>query len=272
MHCFKSVRLLKLRDKNWQLPEHTIKEFRSKRTKYCICIPVINEGKKIRKQLLQMQPFSKVADILILDGGSTDHSVDSSFLKKQNVRALLIKRSSGNQGTQLRMGFAYALKQGYEGIIQMDGNNKDGADAIPAFIKALDDGYDYSQGSRFIKHGKAINTPISRWIGVRLIASPLLTLVTRFPYTDVTNGFRAYSRKYLLHDKLLPFRNTFVRYEFNLYLTVRATQLGLKTKEIPVSRAYPKGMVPTKISLIKGNWDFFVTLFKVVLNYYHPKP
>ena len=253
-------------------PKHDYHVFRPKKTKYCICIPVINEGEKIKKQLSRMKPFSQLADIFILDGfgGSKDGSTKKTFLKSNNVRALLTLQEPGKQGTQLRMGFARALREGYEGIIQIDGNNKDGVNAIPRFIKALDEGFDYVQGSRFIKGGKHVNTPFMRTIGVRVIASPLLCLFSGHWYTDVTNGFRGYSKKYLLNPKVKPFRNIFVRYEFNLYLTTRANQLGFKTKEIPVERKYPKGKVPTKISPIKGNSDFFLTVFKVGLKKYHP--
>ena len=258
--------------RNIKSPKHTYLELKPKKTKYCICIPVINEGEKIKKQLKRMKPYAKQADIFILDGygGSNDGSTGKTYLKSNNVRALLTLQEQGKQGTQLRMGFARALKEGYEGIIQIDGNNKDGVGAIPRFIKALDEGYDYTQGSRFIKGGKEINTPFSRKIGVRLIASPLLSLFASFWYTDVTNGFRGYSRKYLLNPELKPFRDIFVRYEFNLYLTVRANQLKMKTKEIPVERKYPKGKVPTKISLFRGNLDFFLTVFKVGMKKYHP--
>lgn len=256
--------------KNWQLPKFEVLEFRPKKTKYCICIPVVNEGEKIKKQLQRMKNLSKLADIIILDKGSTDESTNPKFLKSQGVRALLTLKSPGYQGTQLRMGFAYALKQKYEGIIQVDGNNKDSIEQIPKFIQALDKGFDYVQGSRFIKGGKAINTPLSRWIGVRLIASPVISLAAKHIYTDVTNGFRCYSKKYLLHPKVQPFRDILIRYEFNLYLTTRANQLGLKTKELPVKRTYPKGKTPTKISPVKGNLDFFVTIFKTALGHYHP--
>lgn len=260
-----------LKDEKWQLPQFKIHEFRKKSTKYCICIPVLNEGENIKKQLQKMLPFSKMADIIIADWGSTDDSTNSSFLKRMKVRTLLTLRSLGRQGTQLRMGFAYALKQHYEGIIQIDGNNKDGVEAIPKFITALDSGYDYVQGSRFIKGGRAVNTPFARYLAVRLLAAPILSLGAGFWYTDVTNGFRAYSRKYLLHPDVQPFRDIFVRYEFNMYLTVRANQLGLKTKEIPVSRVYPKGKVRTKISFFKGNFDFLLSQLKAVFGYYNPK-
>jgi dolichol-phosphate mannosyltransferase len=257
--------------KGMQLPDFEIKEFKQKKTKYCICVPVLNEGDKIKKQLQRMLPFSKLADIIIADNSSNDGSTDIKFLKKHGVRTLLNLKSFGRQGTQLRMGFAYALKEGYKGIIQIDGNNKDGVESIPDFIKMLDLGYDYVQGSRFIRGGKAINTPPSRFLAVRLLAAPLISIGAKFWYTDVTNGFRGYSRKYLLHPKVQPFRNIFVRYEFNMYLTVRANQLGLKTREIPVKRAYSKGKVVTKISPIVGNANFFLTMIKAMRGYYKPK-
>lgn len=265
------MRNYKASSKDWQVPKYKILKFRKKSTKYCICIPVLNEGEKIKKQLEKMLPYSKMADIIIADWGSTDGSTNSEFLKKMNVRTLLIMQSSGWQGTQLRMGFSYALKQGYEGIIQIDGNNKDGVEAIKNFIKELDKGFDYVQGSRYIKGGKDVNTPPVRWWAVRFLGSPLLSFGARYWYTDITNGFRGYSRKYLLHPKVQPFRNSFIGYELNMYLTVRANQLKLKTKEIPVARIYPKGKIPTKISFLKGNYKFLIAILKAASGSYNPQ-
>ncbi len=257
--------------KNWQLPETEIHEISPRMNEYCVIIPVINEGTKIQKQLEKMRDLTKYVDVIICDGDSTDKSLSKAFLRKQKVRTLLIKKSPGKQGTQIRMGLAYAMKENYKGVIQVDGNNKDGVDAIPRFIEELKQGYDYIQGSRFIKGGKGINTPLPRWIGVRLLASPIISLATGFWYTDIPNGFRGYSRRYILHPKLQPFRNIFVKYELILYMAVRARQLGLRTKEIPVSRSYPKGLTPTKISPIVGNWDYFLTTVKAALGLYNPK-
>lgn len=255
---------------NWQLPEYKVSEFHKKKTRYCVCIPVLNEGGKIKKQLERLLPFTKLADIIIADWGSTDGSTDPKFLKKMKVRTLLTLKSFGKQGTQLRIGFAYALKENYKGIIQIDGNNKDGVQAVPDFIAALDDGFDYIQGSRFIKGGRGVNTPLMRYIAVRLLASPILSLGARFWYTDVTNGFRGYSRKYLLHPEVKPFRDVFVSYELNMYLTVRANQLKLKTKEIPVSRIYAQGKISTKISFFKGNLNFLISQLKAAKGFYNP--
>lgn len=261
---------IKMKDTRKPL-EFDIFEFRKRKTKYCICIPVINEGDKIRDQLTKMKPYTNTLDIIICDGGSTDRSLGKKFLKAQNVRTLIVKKSPGKQGTQFRIGFQYALNQGYEGIITMDGNNKDGIKAIPDFIKALDNDYDYVQGSRFIKGGKAINNPISRLIGIRLIMSPLLSVTSGYWYTDITNGYRAFSRKYLTDSRVNIFRDIFISYELLFYLTVRANQIGAKTKEIPVVRTYPKGKIPTKIIGWKGNLHMIKTALQVVFGYYHPK-
>lgn len=256
---------------NWQVPNFEINELKKKKTKYCICIPVLNEGEKIKKQLERLLPFSKMADIIIADWGSSDGSTNPEFLKKMNIRSLLTLKSPGRQGTQLRMAFSYALKQGYAGIIQIDGNNKDGVEAVPDFINELDNNFDYIQGSRFMKGGRAINTPLLRYIAVRFLAAPILSFGAGYWYTDVTNGFRGYSKKYLLDKRVQPFRDIFVNYEFNMYLTVRANQLRFRTKEIPVERKYVQGKVHTKISFFKGNSNFLLSQIKAALGIYNPK-
>lgn len=255
---------------NWSLPKFKLSEFAPKKTKYCIGIPVINEGKKFTNQLQQMKKYSQLVDILIFDGGSTDGSTDSGLLKKQCVRTLLVLKSPGKQGTQLRMGLAYALKEEYEGIITIDGNGKDGVDAIPLFIEALHEGYDLVAGSRFIKGGQAVNTPLGRLLGIRFILAPLISLSAKRWYTDTTNGFRAYSKRYLLNPGVQPFRSIFVGYELLFYLTVRASQLGFRTKEIPVVRSYPKNKIPTKIKGFWGNVNIIIISLKILFGFYSP--
>lgn len=261
----------KLDYQNWQLPNYLTTEINPKKSKYCVCVFVINEGEKIRKQLEKMQEIAKDVDIIVADGGSTDGSLDLDFLRNVHVRTLLTKQDTGKLSTQMRMAFAYALIEGYEGIITIDGNNKDNPSSIPMFVEALENGYDHLQGSRFIPGGKAINTPWARYWAVRLIHAPLISLASGFRYTDTTNGFRGYSRQFLLDEKVAPFREVFSAYELHYYLAIRAVKLGYKVKELPVTRAYPnKGPTPTKISPIKGNLIVLLTLFKACLHQFNP--
>ena len=261
----------KLTSNSWQLPKHETTELFPKQSRYCICIPVINEGLKIKKQLETMRELSRKFDLIIADGGSTDGSVEPGLLSELGVRCLLVKQDVGKLSAQLRMAFAYAMQQGYDGIITIDGNNKDDSTAIPSFAKALDEGFDHIQGSRFIPGGKAINTPIERLIAIKTIHAPLISLAAGFRYTDTTNGFRAYSRRLLLDDRVAPFREVFSAYELHYYLAIRAARLGYNIKELPVTRQYPEtGPTPTKISPIKGNLLVMQTLIQACLGQFNP--
>ena len=255
------------------VPDFECHEYEEKKNKYCLCIPIINEKENIRLELHRgrVNKVHTMCDIIICDGGSTDGGTDEDMMRSLGVNTLLVKKGPGKQGTQLRMGFWWALKRGYDGIITIDGNNKDSIEDVVHFIEKLDEGYDFVQGSRFIEGGQAINTPLSRHIAVKFIHAPVISLTAKEKFTDTTNNFRAYSKKYLTHPLVQPFRNVFKTYELLAYLSTRASQLKLKTCEIPVTRAYPNsGKVPTKISPIKGNSELMKILLANAAGRYNP--
>lgn len=256
------------------VPKFECTEYLPKSKDYVVLIPIINEGELIIKELQRAQKYyiSDYADIVICDGGSTDGCTNEKKLKELDVNTLLVKHDIGKQGAQLRMGLWWALQRGYKGFITIDGNNKDSIEDVPRFIAKLDEGYDFIQGSRFISGGKAINTPLIRSISVRLIHAPIISLTAKQYFTDTTNAYRAYSRKYLEDPRVQPFRDIFMTYELLAYLSVRASQIGLKACEIPVTREYPKtGKTPTKISFFKGNSDLLRILFSNMMGAYKPE-
>lgn len=239
-----------------------------------VLIPIINEGERIIRELKRAFKYNVTdyADIVICDGGSTDGCTEETMLKKLSVNTLLVKQDAGKQGAQLRMGIWWALERGYKGIITIDGNNKDSIEDVPHFIEKLEEGYDLIQGSRFVKGGKAINTPFIRTVSVKLIHAPVISLTAHQRFTDTTNAYRAYSARYLKDDRVKPLRDIFMTYELLAYLSVRATQIGMKACEIPVTRAYPKkGKTPTKISFFKGNSELMIILMKNARGAYNPK-
>lgn len=256
------------------VPRFLCMEYVEKTKDYVVLIPIINEGSRIHRELERAQEahIMETADIVICDGGSTDGCTEEGQLRQLAVNTLLVKQDTGKQGAQLRMGIWWALQRGYNGIITIDGNNKDSIEDVPYFIEKLKEGYDLVQGSRFVPGGKAVNTPLIRMIAVRLVHAPIVSLTAHQRFTDTTNAFRAYSRRYLQDERVQPFRDIFMTYELLAYLSVRATQLGYKACEIPVTRAYPKsGRTPTKISLFKGNSDLLKILFKNMVGAYNPK-
>jgi dolichol-phosphate mannosyltransferase len=211
------------------------------------------------------------ADIVISDGGSTDGSTEKERLKSLGVNTLLVKKDSGKLGSQMRIAFVWALAKGYKGAVVIDGNNKDSVENIDDFIEKLEKGYDHIQGSRFIPGGQAINTPLSRLAGLKLLHVPVMRLASGFKYTDTTNGYHAYSAKFLSDNDVSIFRPEFEGYELHYYMAVQAAKKGFKCIEIPVTRTYPKGKVPTKISPIRGNLNVIKKLFSVALGKYDNK-
>jgi hypothetical protein len=235
-------------DSNWQVPAHEVALYAERRHAHALVIPVINEGERIRGQLLRIQAAHLPVDVIIADGGSTDGSLDPDFVREAGARAVLTKTGPGKLSAQLRMAYAWCLREGYDGIVTIDGNGKDGVEAVAAMVAKLEEGCDYVQGSRYLPGGTAENTPLERTIANRAIHAPMLSLAARHWFTDTTNGFRAYSARYLTHPAVQPFRDVFLVYNLLFYLTVRAGQLGLKVAHVPVERRYPdSGTVPTKI-------------------------
>lgn len=256
------------------VPNFNCFAYEEQKKEYCVLIPIINEGERIAKELKRAKEhhISDAVDIIICDGGSTDGCTEERKLKELEVNTLLVKDDNGKQGAQLRMGFYFAKERGYKGIITIDGNNKDSIEDIPRFIEKLKEGYDFIQGSRFVKGGAAINTPFTRLVAVRLIHAPIISLTAGQWFTDTTNAYRGYSSKYLFDDRVQVFRDIFMTYELLAYLSVRATQLGMKACEIPVTRAYPKtGKTPTKISFFKGNSQLMKILFANLFRKYNVK-
>ncbi|MDR2396104.1 MAG: glycosyltransferase family 2 protein [Endomicrobium sp.] len=255
---------------NRQVPTFDEFIFSPKKNKYCVCVFVINEGERLKLQLLRMRDCG--ADIIIADGGSSDGSTEHQFLKSSGVTALIVKTGQGKLGAQMRMAFSWALNKGYEGVIVVDGNNKDSVENISDFIKKLDEKIDYIQGSRFVEGGCHVNTPKLRLLGLKLVHAPLISFAAKYHYTDTTNGFRAYSSRFLQDPNVNLFRDVFEGYELHYYLAIKAVRLSYKVLEIPVTRIYPgNGKVPTKISFIKGNFNILYKLFKTVFGIYDMK-
>lgn len=258
---------------SWSVPEFDQIFWRGRTSSWCVVVPVINEGQRIADLVERMSflNIGDVADIIIVDGGSTDGSLLVSHLESMGVRGLLLKTGAGKLSAQLRCAYAFALDHGYAGIITIDGNNKDDPAAIPVFIKALEDKVDFVQASRFISGGMSENTPKLRECAIHWIHAPMLSFFSGMKWTDTTQGFRAYSARVLMDSAVAPFRDVFSAYELLPYMNYRVPRLGYICKELPTTRRYPaQGRVPTKISAVWGNLNVLSVLIKACLGQYNP--
>jgi dolichol-phosphate mannosyltransferase len=122
----------------------------------------------------------------------------------------------------------------------MAANGKDDPTEIPKVVAPLDQGYDYVQGSRFMRGGSFRNLPPARFVMIKgyTIAFRLLT---GFAATDVTNGFRAYRTSVLADPRIDLAQDWLDGYELEYYIHYKAITLGYRILEVPVSKNYAPG-------------------------------
>ena len=87
---------------DWELPSFDVVFYAPRVHSYALVIPVINEGERIRGQLMRIREAVLPVDVIVADGGSTDGALDSAFVSGAGVRAVLTKTGPGKLSAQLR--------------------------------------------------------------------------------------------------------------------------------------------------------------------------
>ena len=264
---FTNEELLEMENK---IPKYEKYVFFEKKTRYALIIPIYNEGERFISQINKMKEANtfQLCDVFICDGSDKDKLLSPNIAKDFGCRELIVNKCELNgQTIKLKQGFYEAMKDNYDGIIMVDGNNKDSVtESVPLFIEKLEEGYDVIQATRFTLGGKNENTPLLRKIGIRLIASPLISFTSGFHYDDVLNGFKSFSRKYMLDKRMDLFREEFIDYEHAFYTLVHVKKLGYKVCQVPTTRVYPKNQVPSKIKGMSRNLTLFIEIVKLAFS------
>jgi glycosyltransferase involved in cell wall biosynthesis len=255
--------------------EISVEQFGPVSSPWLLLVCAYNEGEKLARQMEAFPPpGERCHDTVLVDDGSTDGSTASEALVGWGMRAVLRFPSNRGLSCAIRAGLTWALAQdAYRGVILMNGNNKDDPEALPAFVELLKDGVDYVQGSRFLPGGAGIHTPAFRHWSIRLVHAPLFSLAAGKWMTDTTNGYRAFSRNFLMDPRVRFDREEFRHYEVEQYLAWRAIRLGFRCCEIPVIRRYPApGKRPvggiSKIRPLVGHWQMLKPLLGLLFRVY----
>jgi dolichol-phosphate mannosyltransferase len=192
-------------------------------------------------------------DVVVVDDGSTDGSMEP--FRTMPVHILSMPKNGGI-GAAMQATFRYALKERYDIIVIMAGNNKDEPLEIPLLLAPiLNENYDLVQGSRFLPGGGYGNMPFYRILATKL--HPLLFTVTlRKRITESSNGFRAF-RLTLLQDPRIKWQQDWLsKYDLEIYLLYKVIALGYRHAEVPVTKIYPpKALGYTKMAPITGWWS-----------------
>ncbi len=168
-------------------------------------------------------------EILVVDGKSRDRTRE--IAKRYGAR--IVQQLGTGKGRGVRTAVDVA-KGDY--VVMLDADATYPARAIPAFLTALDDGYDIAMGSRFlgvIEDGAM--KPLNR-VG-NLGLSVLASVLHARRCTDVCTGMWAFRRNTI---RALGMTSTHFEVEAELY--ARARRAGLRVVEIPIQYGRREGV------------------------------
>jgi glycosyltransferase involved in cell wall biosynthesis len=169
--------------------------------KTIVIIPAFNEERSIGAVMAGVRKNVE-ADILVIDDASTDQTRRTA--ENAGADVLSLPYNMG-YGIALQSGYKYALKYGYDRLVQIDGDGQHDPAYIMPLLEALDrKGVDLVIGSRFMRM-KGYEMPILRRIGVRFF-SFINYLLIGHRINDVTSGMWAMNAKvmHLYCSNLFP--------------------------------------------------------------------
>ena len=159
--------------------------------KILVIIPCYNEEDNIEAVVKRLKKVYPQADYLVVNDCSTDRSRAILHGNKYNYLDLPVNLGIGG-GVQ--SGYLYAVQQGYDITVQMDGDGQHSPQYLPDVIGPVASGeLDGCIGSRFITK-EGFQTSALRRLGIRML-SVLLYLLTGAKIRDVTSGFRACNKE-----------------------------------------------------------------------------
>ncbi len=200
--------------------------------KTLIISPTYNEVKNVQSLVEQIFKLDPSYHLLIIDDNSPDGTADKVKELKSVFDNLFLEERPGKAGlgTAYLFGFDWALKNGYDAVVQIDADLSHDPNDVPKLISELKD-HDLIIGSRYIEGVSVVNWPIRRLI-LSYGANIYSRFITGMPINDGTGGFKAWSSSILQKIELNKVRSQ--GYSFQIEMNFRAWRLGARIKEQPI--------------------------------------
>lgn len=223
-----------------------------------IFIPAYNEGAAIGpvlKDVIEvMEPLGRAYEIIVVDDGSTDDT-QARCEAFPNVRVI---SHDGNRGEgAARTTGVLAARGKY--VVTTDADGTYPAEAIPAMLEKLDEGYDMVIGARRQEAGtmRLLRSAAKEFI--RLLAS----YMTRTKIPDLNSGLRAMRRdKVLEFLRILPTTHSWVS-----TITMAFLSSGYRVTWIPID--YYKRIGRSTFHPITDTYNYLSLVVRAIM-YFDP--
>lgn len=211
---------------------------------WAVVIPLANEEAELPEFA---EALSSVMDAVeggtvyfVVDGVSKDRTLECCEKLSARDQRFITKWIPQNRNVvdAYINGFREALRDGHEIILEMDGGLSHDPRAIPAFLRAMNEGNDCAFGSRYINGGSMVDSPFKRRLlskGGTLLAQWLLGA----ELADMTSGYQAFRRSVLIKMVDYPLLSKAHFYQTELRHLLRKQKLI----EVPIHYRAPSPRV-----------------------------
>lgn len=195
-------------------------------TKKLAIVPAYNEEGAIARVVNAIREATPEFDVVVIDDGSTDHTAREA--DNAGARVVIHPINLGIGGA-VQSGYQFALANGYDMAVQIDGDGQHPASELPKLVERLEaePAVDLVYGSRFLGEGGYKQT-FARKAGI-VVFSTVLSVITRQKVTDPTSGFRLAN-----HKAIALFARDYPHDYPEVEAILMMHRHALKTAEVPV--------------------------------------
>lgn len=212
--------------------------------KILIFIVAYNAEKTIESVLKRIPESMSQYDteVLIID----DASADRTFERAEEFRrtgqfpfklTVLVNPFNQGYGGNQKLGFLYAIKNGYDIVALVHGDGQYAPEALPALVKPIADGQaDAVFGSRMMTVLGALKggMPLYKYVGNRILTT-FQNIVLQSFLSEFHTGYRIYSTKALAR---VPFQYNTNDFHFDTEIIIQLLLAKCRIKELPIPTFY----------------------------------
>ncbi len=224
-------------------------------TKVEIIIPTLNEESSIREllQSIRANSFPVKTSVLVIDGGSTDQTIEICKQEKTEV----IKQKGKGKGTAMREAAEYSKA---DIIVFIDGDGTYSINDLGSLLEPLlKQEADMVVGSRLLGEREKGSITFLNNLGNRIF-NKAINISLKTQVTDSLTGYRAIYRD--VFRQLVLFSENF---EIEVEMTVEALTKGYRVTEVPISYKNRRDS-ETKLDPVGDGAKIAKTLFFVIMN------
>lgn len=215
----------------------------------CVIIPAYDAAPTIRQVVTET--LQTGFPVLVVDDGSRDST--ATEIAGLPVSLIGHKVNMG-KGAALRSGFAWAVKQGFKGVVTLDSDGQHDPTAIGRLVTAAQDGgYDIVLASRF--------SQFSQMAGLRRhwnrFGAWCMRKRTGFEINDSQSGFRYYSKAVIGDLQIIS-----NGYQFEMEILMKAWRKGYRIGSIAIPARVADGRETSHYRPVRDTWNICMTFLR----------